>query len=116
MLAALFALIARRNYIAFFAETKPSNDTVVSLMPPKGTVVSYDTVSAAVRKLRNALGDDPRHPHIIETLSKRGYRLIVPVLPLEAQFAMAHAMLAWTYRFDAMNGWSKSHKARQPAF
>lgn len=47
-----------------------------------GMVVGYDTPSAAVRKLRKALGDDPRRPRIIETFSKRGYRLVAPVKAL----------------------------------
>jgi TolB-like protein/class 3 adenylate cyclase len=39
-------------------------------------VVGYDALTSAVIKLRKALGDDARHPKIIETLPKRGYRLI----------------------------------------
>lgn len=44
-----------------------------------GRVISYDAVTNAVIKLRKAFGDDARDPHIIETLSKRGYRLVAPV-------------------------------------
>jgi TolB-like protein/DNA-binding winged helix-turn-helix (wHTH) protein len=44
-----------------------------------GRVVSYDALTGTVQKLRKALQDDPRRPRIIETLSKRGYRLIAPV-------------------------------------
>jgi len=44
-----------------------------------GRVVSYDALTGAMQKLRKALGDDPRHPRIIETLSKKGYRLIATV-------------------------------------
>jgi DNA-binding winged helix-turn-helix (wHTH) protein len=44
-----------------------------------GRVVGYDTVTGAVRKLRRALGDDAHCPRIVETISKRGYRLIAPV-------------------------------------
>lgn len=47
----------------------------------RGTVVGYDSVTGAVQKLRRALDDDRRHPRYIETLSKRGYRLIAPVQP-----------------------------------
>ena len=49
-----------------------------------GVVVSYATVTGAVQKLRKVLDDDPAHPRFIETLSKKGYRLIAPVTPLEA--------------------------------
>ncbi len=38
--------------------------------------VSDATVSGTVKKLRRALGDDARNPRYIETLSKRGYRLL----------------------------------------
>ena len=41
-----------------------------------GRVVSHDAVTNTVAKLRRALGDDPRRPRFIETIPKRGYRLI----------------------------------------
>lgn len=44
-----------------------------------GMVVGYDALTGAIQKLRKAFSDDPRHPRIIETLSKKGYRLIAPV-------------------------------------
>ena len=45
--------------------------------------VADNTLTHAVAEVRGALGDDPRHPTYVETIPKRGYRLIVPVLPLE---------------------------------
>ena len=47
-----------------------------------GTVVGYDTVTGAIQKLRRAFGDNSRQPRIIETLSKKGYRLVTSVAPL----------------------------------
>ncbi len=47
-----------------------------------GMVVGYDAVTNAIIKLRRALGDDPRAPRIIETISKQGYRLIAEVGPV----------------------------------
>jgi adenylate cyclase len=44
-----------------------------------GMVVSYDALTGAIQKLRKAFNDDPRRPRIIETLSKKGYRLVAPV-------------------------------------
>ena len=41
-----------------------------------GRVVSDDAVTNTIAKLRRALGDDRRRPHFIETIPKRGYRLI----------------------------------------
>lgn len=43
------------------------------------TVVGEDTLARAVSKLRKALDDDPKAPRYIETISKRGYRLIAQV-------------------------------------
>jgi Tol biopolymer transport system component/DNA-binding winged helix-turn-helix (wHTH) protein len=44
------------------------------------TFVEFDhSLSSAVKKLRQALGDDSDNPRFIETLPRRGYRLIVPV-------------------------------------
>ncbi len=40
------------------------------------TVVGYDALTGCIAKLRKVLGDDPRHPRYIETISKKGYRLI----------------------------------------
>ena len=44
-----------------------------------GRVISYDALTSTVQKLRRAFADDARQPRIIETLSKRGYRLLAPV-------------------------------------
>ncbi|QVL48672.1 MAG: winged helix-turn-helix domain-containing protein [Thiocapsa sp.] len=45
----------------------------------KGAVVGYDSITAAVIKLRKALTDDARQPRYIATIPKRGYRLIAAV-------------------------------------
>jgi TolB-like protein/DNA-binding winged helix-turn-helix (wHTH) protein len=44
-----------------------------------GVVVGDDALTQAIIKLRKALGDDARRPRYIETISKRGYRLVAPV-------------------------------------
>ena len=41
-----------------------------------GVVVGDDALTQAIIKLRRALGDDAHSPRYIETISKRGYRLI----------------------------------------
>lgn len=48
-------------------------------------IVSYDALTGAIQKLRKAFNDDPQHPRIIETLPKKGYRLIAPVDLLDGQ-------------------------------
>jgi DNA-binding winged helix-turn-helix (wHTH) protein/TolB-like protein len=47
-----------------------------------GTFVDFDAgLNTAVAKLREALGDSAESPRLIETVPKRGYRLLVPVTP-----------------------------------
>lgn len=46
-----------------------------------GVVVSDDALTQVVIKLRKALGDSSRNPRYIETIPKRGYRLVAPVEP-----------------------------------
>jgi adenylate cyclase len=45
----------------------------------RGALVGYDSVTGSIIKLRKALGDDARNPQYIETVPKRGYRLIAVV-------------------------------------
>lgn len=45
-----------------------------------GVTVGEDTLTRAIFKLRRALGDDPKAPQFIETVPKRGYRLLVPLV------------------------------------
>jgi len=44
-----------------------------------GTFVTDEVLSRCIYRLRKALGDDTRSPQFIETVAKRGYRLIAPV-------------------------------------
>ena len=47
---------------------------------PNGTFVDFDRgVNAAVRRLRETLGDDADNPKFIETMPRRGYRFIAPL-------------------------------------
>jgi len=48
-----------------------------------GVVVSDDAVTQVVIKLRKALGDAAESPAYIQTISKRGYRLVAPVGPVQ---------------------------------
>ena len=52
---------------------------------PGGTVVEFDHgIATALKKLRQALGDDADHPRYIETLARRGYRWIAGVEWIES--------------------------------
>ena len=55
-----------------------SKDDIMNALWPD-VVVGDDTLARSISRLRKALGDDPKTPRFIETLPKRGYRLIAPV-------------------------------------
>lgn len=47
---------------------------------PNDTIVEFDqSINAAIKKLRLALEDSAENPRYVETVARRGYRLIVPV-------------------------------------
>jgi len=50
-----------------------------------GRFVSDETVKGSFYQLRKALGDNPRQPRFLETLPKRGYRILVEPVLLEPQ-------------------------------
>jgi DNA-binding winged helix-turn-helix (wHTH) protein/tetratricopeptide (TPR) repeat protein len=57
-----------------------SREQIEKRLWPNDTVVEFDSgINSAVKKLRRALGDSGDEPRYIETISKRGYRLLVPV-------------------------------------
>ena len=60
-----------------------SREAIESALWPD-VVVGEDTVARAVSRLRRVLGDSVEAPEYIETLPKRGYRLIASVSPLAA--------------------------------
>ena len=60
-----------------------SREALLSAVWP-GVVVGDDSLTQVVIKLRKALGDVPDKPVYIETIAKRGYRLIAPVVKGEA--------------------------------
>lgn len=53
------------------------------------TFVTDDVLKGAISELRRAFGDDAREPRIIQTIPKRGYRLIAAVEPVAPQPAPA---------------------------
>ena len=49
------------------------------------TVVDFDhSINATIKTLRSALGDSADSPRYIETLGRRGYRLMLPIQYLES--------------------------------
>jgi DNA-binding winged helix-turn-helix (wHTH) protein len=57
-----------------------TRDELQKKLWPAGTFVELDlSLNAAIKKLRQALGDDALSPRYIQTLPRRGYRFIAPV-------------------------------------
>lgn len=61
-----------------------------------GRIVGYDSLATTIIKLRKAFEDDSRNPQVIETVPKRGYRLIAPVSLAKAVNTEAAANLVVT--------------------
>ncbi len=69
----LVMLVEREGAIATREEIRKS-------FWPNDTIVEFDhSINVAIGKLRKALGDSADEPKYIETVARRGYRLMVPV-------------------------------------
>jgi Tol biopolymer transport system component/DNA-binding winged helix-turn-helix (wHTH) protein len=73
---------------------------------PGNTFVDFDrSVNTAVSKVRDALGDSAESPRFIQTLPRRGYRFICPLLQTQQRepmavapsTAMARQRVRWPY-------------------
>jgi DNA-binding winged helix-turn-helix (wHTH) protein/Tol biopolymer transport system component len=79
---------------------------------PADTFVDFDlSLNSAVKKLRQALGDESDNPRFVETLYRRGYRFIAPVstasrdLPsASANGALVASSLPSTHASETGNG------------
>jgi TolB-like protein/DNA-binding winged helix-turn-helix (wHTH) protein len=75
----LLALLERPNEVVTREELRAK-------LWPADTFVDFDHgLNAAVKRLRDALGDSAENPRFIETLARRGYRFIAPVDSQAAQ-------------------------------
>ncbi len=70
-----------------------SREQILEALWP-GLIVGDDALARTVSKLRQALGDDARAPRYIETISKRGYRLLADVVPMTGPAAAEVAPVA----------------------
>src|SRR6516225_637726 len=69
----LLMLVERRGGVV-------TRDEIKKRLWPNDTVVEFDhSIHTAISKLRQALGDSGESPRHIETVARRGYRLLVPV-------------------------------------
>jgi Tol biopolymer transport system component/DNA-binding winged helix-turn-helix (wHTH) protein len=88
---------------------------------PADTFVDFDHgLNAAVKRLRDALSDSAENPRFIETLARRGYRLLVPVIgAARATRPVPHARSYWRIGLGAFTllligtiaGWHAGHRS-----
>lgn len=70
----LLILVERRGGLV-------TRDEIKKVLWPNDTIVDFDrSINVAMAILRKAVGDTAENPKYIETLPRRGYRLIAPVL------------------------------------
>jgi DNA-binding winged helix-turn-helix (wHTH) protein len=64
---------------------------------PADTFVDFEHgLNTAVKKLRQALNDDPKKPQFIETLARRGYRFVGTVEGTAVEVPKVSAPPSWT--------------------
>lgn len=74
----LRALVAARGAVV-------TREELCRSLWPDGTFVDFEhSLNAAMKRLRAALGDDAIEPRYVETIPRRGYRLIAPVVAPDA--------------------------------
>lgn len=57
-----------------------TRDELQATLWPSDTFVDFDhSLNAAVKRLRDALGDTAENPRFVETLARKGYRFIAPL-------------------------------------
>src|SRR5579862_3191071 len=84
-------------------EIVPREEIRVKLWP-NDTIVEYDpNINAAVKKLRDVLGESAEKPRYIETLARRGYRFLAEVEAVWEEYPEAPPAPAGS-GFDAAAG------------
>src|SRR6201990_2688942 len=72
-----------------------TREEIKSRLWPNDTVVDFDhSINATIKTLRRALGDSADNPRYIETLARRGYRLMLPRQYLESAPGIAPGKVA----------------------
>jgi serine/threonine protein kinase len=57
-----------------------SREEIRKILWPNDTIVEFEhSINAAINKLRKVLGDPVAEPQYVQTVARRGYRLMVPV-------------------------------------
>jgi len=66
-----------------------TRDEIIDSVWAGNRFVAPKAINTAVWTIRQTLGDDPDAPRYLQTIAKKGYRLVAPVIPL-ATAAAAH--------------------------
>jgi DNA-binding winged helix-turn-helix (wHTH) protein len=73
-----------------------TREDIQKVLWPDGTVVDYDqSINFCVKRIREALGDDPATPRYLETVPRRGYRFLADLRPV-VDSRPARRVRAWT--------------------
>jgi DNA-binding winged helix-turn-helix (wHTH) protein len=73
-----------------------NRDQIIERIWGKGVFVDTEHgINTAIRKIRQALGDDPEQPRFVQTVTGKGYRFIAPTIEISERgngsaFATAH--------------------------
>ncbi len=69
-----------------------TRDELRARLWPADTFVDFDHgLNAAIKRLRDALGDSAENPRFVETLARRGYRFVAPVnQPIQRVISALH--------------------------
>lgn len=67
------------HLLAHAGSLVPTDELLDAIWPE--THIQPEAIKVYIHEIRRALGDDPRNPRYIETISRRGYRLIAPIYP-----------------------------------
>jgi Tol biopolymer transport system component/DNA-binding winged helix-turn-helix (wHTH) protein len=126
----LALLLAKRGELV-------TREELQSKLWPADTFVDFEHgLNAAVKRLRDALGDSADNPRFIETLARRGYRFIAPVndpavapkelaqspqsvQPSQPRQAVSHTRRYWQVAlatslvllFGIFGGWQAGHRS-----
>lgn len=66
-----------------------TRDEIIDAVWAGNRFVAPKAINTAVWTIRQTLGDDPDAPRYLETIAKKGYRLVAPVIPLATAAAAA---------------------------
>ena len=92
-----------------------TREEIRQILWPNDTVVEFDrSINVAMAILRKALADDADHPKYIETLARRGYRLIAPVEWLESSTAAQNLLEPQADTVSRIEGQTSEREPRAP--